>query len=115
MSGGYPTKIVQLLAGESQQHDRLFGGAAASYNEATADELVKTGPGVFYGVIITVALSAAALSIRDASSAGTGTVMMTIPASAPVGVTYVLPVGIEFNTGLFIDFAGTGTVIALYI
>lgn len=115
MSGGYPTKIVELLAGESQQHDRLLGGAAASYNEATADKLIKSGTGIFYGVVITAALSAAALSIRDSVSAGVGTVLMTIPASAAVGSTYVLPVGIIFNTGLFADFGGTGTVVVLAI
>src|SRR5687768_7633618 len=115
MSGGYPTKIVELLAGESQQHDRLLGGAASAYNEASADKLIKTGAGIFYGVVITTALGANPLAIRDSATAGAGTVLMTIPASAPVGSTYVLPVGIIFNTGLFVDFAGTGTVIVLAI
>lgn len=112
---GYPMRVVELLAGEHQQHDRFLGGAAAEYSVASADKLVKTGPGIFYGLLITTALGANPLSIRDSTSAGAGNILMTVPASAAVGNVYVLPVGIIFNTGLFLDFAGTGTVVALYI
>lgn len=116
-SGNTKVSVQTLLAGENQTFDRMFGGPLAQYEAATADELVKTGPGVYYGVVITTALSAHALEIRDATSAGSGTVIHTIPASAAVGNTYVLPVGVQFNTGLFVDFnaSGTGTVLALYI
>jgi hypothetical protein len=75
------------MAGEDQTLDRQFGGARASYNEATGDELIKTGAGVFYGITVTVALSAATVVIRDATSAGTGTVLCVIPASSAAGYT----------------------------
>lgn len=104
---------ASLDAGENQQFDRTFGGALANYENATASELIKTGAGVAYGYIVTTAMSAAATTIYDNTSAA-GTVLFVIPASTGVGV-YAFPVGVQFNTGLYASFAGTGTVNFLYI
>lgn len=89
---------------------------AVKYEQATADELIKTGAGVFYGVIVTAALSAAVVEIRDATSAGSGTVLVTIPASSAIGTKIDFGgMGVRFSTGLFADFAGTGTITVLYV
>ena len=87
----------------------------AKYEESTADELVKTGAGVFYGITVTAALSAATVVVRDAVAAGAGTVIAVVPASSAAG--YMLNfggVGVRFSTGLYVDFGGTGTVITAY-
>lgn len=102
-----------LSAGESQQFDRTFGGPLAQYSNKTASGSVKSGAGVAYGYIVTVAMSAAATTIYDNTSAA-GTVLFVIPASTAVGV-YQFPTGVQFNTGLYASFAGTGTVNFLYI
>ena len=102
-----------LAAGESQQFDRTFGGGLAQYSNKTASALIKTGAGVAYGYIVTVAMSAAATTVYDNPSAA-GTALFVIPASTAVGV-YQFPVGVQFNTGLYASFAGTGTVNFLYI
>ncbi len=103
---------ASLSAGESQQFDRTFGGSLAQYSNATANKLIKTGTGVAYGYIVTKDMSAAT-TIYDNTSAA-GTVLFVIPASTGVGV-YQFPVGVQFNTGLYASFAGTGTVNFLYI
>lgn len=88
---------------------------ACKYTNATADALIKTGKGVVYGIVVTGALSAATVDIRDAVAAGAGTVLFTIAASATVGTTILFPVGIQFNTGLYADFGGTGTINVLWL
>ena len=89
---------------------------AVKYEQATADELIKTGAGVFYGVIVTTALSAAVVEIRDATSAGGGTVIATLPASSAIGTKIDFGgMGVRFNTGLYAAFAGTGTITVLYV
>ena len=89
---------------------------AVKYEQATADELIKTGAGVFYGVVVTAALSAATVEIRDATSAGSGTVMVTIPASSAIGTKIDFGgMGVRFSTGLYADFGGTGTITVLYV
>jgi hypothetical protein len=93
--------------------DMLTG--ASDYSSNTADGLIKTGPGTFYGCEVTAALSAAAVEIRDSLTAGGGTVIATIPASSAVGYQKEFGGrGIKFTTGLYIDFGGTGTVVTLY-
>ena len=87
----------------------------STYVSATADTLAKSGPGVFYGLEVNVALSASTLTIRDSLTAGAGTVICTIPASSAIGYAKHIPGGVRFSTGLFIDFGGTGTVTAMYI
>lgn len=91
----------------------ITGGALPV--SVTEDTLVKTGAGVFYGVEVTTALSAATVVIRDSLTAGAGTVICTIPASSAIGYQkHFFGVGIEFETGLFADFGGTGTITLLY-
>lgn len=93
--------------------DMLTGGC--EYNSSSADALIKTGPGTFYGCEVTTVLSAATVVIRDSTTAGGGTVLATLPASSAVGYQKMFGGrGIKFTTGLYIDFGGTGTVTTLY-
>lgn len=52
------------------------------------------GPCIYYGHEVTVALSAAAINVRDSTAAGAGTIVDMIAASAAIGVSSMLPVGI---------------------
>lgn len=81
----------------------------------TADALVKTGKVIYRGFDITVVTAAGTIDIRDAASAGTGTVIDTIPAATAAGTRVEKQVGIICETGLYVDYNGaTGTVVVLY-
>lgn len=83
--------------------------------ELTADALVKTGPCVYYGYQVTTATAVANIQIRDATSAGSGTVVGTITSGTSVG-QYPTTTGIICETGLYCDFTAgaTGTVVLLF-
>lgn len=72
------------------------------------------GPCVYYGHLVTTALSAAAVNIRDAVAAGAGDIVDIIAASATAGTRNMLPVGVYCPTGVYADFGGTGTVTIFY-
>lgn len=109
-----PVADEAVHPGEDSTLDRTWGGGKCLYNNATADELIKTGAGVLYGYIVTVATAANVIELRDAVAAGAGTVLISIPASTAVGI-YALPAGVSFSTGLYADFTGTGTINVLYV
>ena len=91
------------------------GGIRAIGTVCTGDTLVYTGPCIVYGARVNVVIGASAIDLRDALSAGAGTVMLTIPALLAIGSgTDFGGVGCRFNTGLFVDFASTGTVTVLW-
>lgn len=103
-----PSTLDTLLAGESQQFNRMMGGAVASYSAKTATAVVSAVPSIAYGYIVTVAMSAAATTVYDNASAASGTVLFIIPASTAVG-QYLFPIGIIAANGIYASFAGTGT------
>lgn len=81
----------------------------------TADGQVGiAGPCVYYGYIVTTALSAAVCNVRDATAAGSGDIVDIIAASAAAGVKNLLANGVRCPNGVFADFAGTGTVTFFY-
>ncbi len=102
-------------SGALSQFNRLAAGSICNYTNCTADTLVKSGAGIVYGIIVTAALSAATVDIRDSTTAGAGTVLFTIPASAAVGTIIQFGTGIVVNSGIFADFNGTGTINVLYV
>jgi hypothetical protein len=111
-------KLDDLLAGELQAYNRLAAGPIASYGTpVTADALVKNGAGICYGVIITTATAVAQIDIRDATSAGAGTVICTIPSGTAVGQSFLFNVGVICTTGIYIDYAAgaTGTLVPIYV
>jgi len=76
----------------------------------TADQLVKTGPGVLHSIIVNGLTTDGLVTIRDAVAAGAGTIIGILnlattgsKAIAPVTLNY----DIKFSTGLFIDYDAT--------
>ena len=81
----------------------------------TADgQAGPAGPCIYYGYIVTTALSAAVINVRDAVAAGAGDIVDIIAASAAAGVKNLLTVGVYCENGVFVDFLGTGTVTVFY-
>jgi hypothetical protein len=74
----------------------------------SATGAVKAAPGRLASILVTTALSAAAITIYDNASAASGTVLAVIPASSLVGFRVVVDLP-AFN-GIYASFAGTGTV-----
>lgn len=99
-----------LLSGELQTINRLAGGAICSYNYVTADALVKTGQGIFYGVFCVSAGTMAA--VYDNTSAS-GNLLL----ASQVGVAntfYGPPAGVLTTTGIYADWT-SGTWLVLYV
>jgi hypothetical protein len=89
-----------------------FFVSPASTASLTATGAVKAAPGRLASVLVTTALSAAAVTIYDNASAASGTVLAVIPASSAVGFRVVVDLP-AFN-GIYASFAGTGTVVFGY-
>lgn len=101
--------------GEDSTFDRTWGGALAKKVSLTADGQVGVaGPCIYYGYLVTTALSAAVINVRDATAAGAGDIVDTIAASAAAGTKERSALGIYCPTGVYADFAGTGTVTFFY-
>lgn len=101
--------------GMDSTFDRTWGGGMAKTVSLSADGQVGiAGPCIYYGYLVTTALSAATINVRDATGAGSGTIVDIIAASAAAGVQNRLPVGIYCSTGCYADFNGTGTVTFFY-
>lgn len=75
---------------------------------ASGDLKKQGSTGKLYGFNVIVALSAAAVNLRDGGDAGT--IRAVIPASSAIGYTINFDDGIVFNDGIYVDFDGTGTV-----
>lgn len=90
--------------------------AKANHSAAiTADALVKTGLTTYRGFTVTVVTAGGTIDIRDATSAGTGVIIDTIPAATPAGTRIEKLVGIVCETGIFVDYNGaTGTLVVAY-
>lgn len=91
--------------------------ASAVHSSAiTADTLVKTGQAKYRGYTITVVTAGGAIDIRDATSAGTGTIVDTIPAGTAAGTKVEKMIGGNCETGIYVDYAGgaTGTLVVWY-
>lgn len=101
--------------GHDATFDRTWGGPLTKKVSKTADSQIGVaGPCVYYGYLVTTALSAAAVNVRDATSAGTGDIIDIIAASAAIGAQNRLPAGVYCPTGVYADFGGTGTVTFFY-
>ena len=106
---------VSSSAGSDVTFDRSWGGGMAKTVSLSADGQVGVaGPCIYYGYLVTTALSAAVCNVLDATAAGTGTIVDIIAASAAAGVQNRLATGIYCANGCYADFAGTGTVTFFY-
>jgi hypothetical protein len=103
--------------GEDGLLDRTWGGGLA-YASAliTGDTLIYTGANAIAGYCVHVATATAAIELRDATSAGSGTVRVTIPAGKAIG-EYLFPQAINCDTGIYADYAAsaTGTISILRV
>lgn len=114
-SGALHVLNVAVEPGQDSNFDRTWGGGLAKAVSLTADGQVgSAGPCIYYGHVVTTALSAAVVNVRDATAAGSGTILDIIAASAAEGVKNLPPVGIYCANGCYADFAGTGTVTFFY-
>lgn len=101
--------------GEDATFDRTWGGSMAKKVSLNADgQIGIAGPCIYYGYLVTTALSAAACNVRDSVSAGAGDIVDIIAASAAVGVQNRLATGVYCPNGVYADFGGTGTVTFFY-
>ncbi|SRR6266581_2701491 len=80
----------------------------ASTASVSATGAVKAAPGRLACILVTTALSGAAVTIYDNASAASGTVLAVIPASSAVGFRVV--VDLPAFAGIYASFGGTGTV-----
>jgi hypothetical protein len=83
------------------------------YLNGTTSQAVKSAAGSFHGFVVNSHTSGT-LKFWD-NTAGSGTVLLnTITLAAGPGV-YTLPMGVSFNTGLFVTVGGTIDYTILYI
>lgn len=76
----------------------------------TADQLIKTGPGVLHRIVLNGFTTIGDITIRDAIAAGGGTVIAILHLNTATSVSIqpmTLDYDIKFYTGLFIDYDGT--------
>lgn len=115
VGGALNVNVQPTTPGMDVTFDRTWGGGMAKTISLSADGQVGVaGPCIYYGYLVTTALSAAVCNVRDATAAGTGTIVDIIAASAAAGVQNRLATGIYCANGCFADFAGTGTVTFFY-
>lgn len=86
----------------------------AAYKQLTASGQItpKGSVAKLVGYEVVVALSAAAVNIREGSA--TGAILMVIPASSALGTRANLSDPIAVIDGLYAEFGGTGTVNFLF-
>lgn len=79
----------------------------AAVDAANDSTTVVNGPCIFYGAVVTTALSAHALPIQDNTTA-----VAAFAASAAVGTTINIQSGVKCNTSLVVDpnDAATGNI-----
>lgn len=114
-SGAQYVADMAVHPGEDSTFDRTWGGAKASGKTALTGSgaVGASGARQYYGYIVTTALSAAAITIYDNTSAA-GTVIDVIAASTAAGTRGVLACPVPCTNGIYASFAGTGTVVFLY-
>lgn len=83
------------------------------YLNGTTSQLVKTGAGTIYGILINSNTSGTFKLWDNTSAAGTVIVNTFTPTTA-TSQTYIFPNGVSFNTGLFITVTGTIDYTVLY-
>ena len=88
---------------------------SVKYLSTSATATAASGRASYYGYVVTVVTAVAALQIRDSLTAGTGTVIDTIPIGTAIGSVRTFPFPISCNLGLTFDLnGGTGGITLLY-
>lgn len=95
---GSPIKLVAMA-------DKSGNPEQRGYLNGTTSQSVKNGPGTLYGFTVNSHTNGT-LKFWD-NTAGSGTIMInTITLAAGPGF-YMIPDGVDFNTGLFVTVGGT--------
>ena len=79
-----------------------------SYHHSTADETVKTGPGVLYSVHLAAGTGALATATVYDNTAASGTVIARLAAVADGNDRWEAPGGASFGAGIHVDLTGAG-------
>ncbi len=103
------------LAGEDLANDVLKTENRNSYNNATADALIKTGVGLLHSITFScndAAPTAGTIDVYDnTTNSGSKIFSWTLTTAVFSPVTIILDVA--FTTGLYIDFTTTADVNAV--
>lgn len=113
LSSNVRTTLGTLLSGEDQTNNVLRVEFQFSRSVVTTDTLVKTGAGFIHRIVCwgsDAAATAGDIAVRDATSAGAGTIILDrlIPAAALTPANDEL--NVPFTTGLYIDYTTTADV-----
>ena len=105
--------LATLISGEDQTNNVLRVEFQFSRSVVTTDTLVKTGAGFIHRIVCwgsDAAATAGDIAVRDATSAGAGTIILDrlIPAAALTPANDEL--NVPFTTGLYIDYTTTADV-----
>jgi hypothetical protein len=85
----------------------------SKYLNGTTSQLVKTGAGTLYGVLVN-SNTAGTFKLWDQTSAATPVLVNTFTPTTATSQSYIFPNGVSFNTGLFITVSGTIDYTVLY-
>ena len=106
--------LGSLLAGEDQTNDVLKTEQQFSYCAGiVADGSCKASAGFLHTVTCAsddAAATAGSVAIRDATSAGTGTIIQNINFAAAFFPPVTMTFDVVFSTGLYLDFTTTADV-----
>lgn len=86
---------------------------AVKYLNGTTSQLVKTGAGIYYGIIVSSHTSGT-MKLWDNTSAAGAVLVNTVTFAAGDVAPRIIPMGISFGTGLFITIGGTIDYTILY-
>jgi len=120
-SNDYPLNVnssgqveLTLLAGEDQTNDVIKVEQQNSYCAGiVADGSCKASAGFLHTITCAgddAAATAGSLAIRDATSAGTGTIIQNVNFAAAYFAPVTMTFDVTFATGLYLDFTTTGDV-----
>ena len=79
---------------------------AVKYTNGTTSQAIRSVPGTFYGVIVN-SNTAGTFKIWDNTSATGNVILNTFTPTTGTSTKIDLPIGVSFNTGLFITVTGT--------
>lgn len=95
---GSPIKLVAMADKNGNPEQR-------GYLNGTSSQAVKSGPGTFYGFVVNSHASGT-LKFWD-NTAGSTTVLLNTITFAAGPSLWIIPDGVDFNTGLFVTVGAT--------
>ena len=106
--------LATLISGEDQTNNVLRVEQQFSYcADKTADASCKASAGFVHSISCAgtdAAATAGDVALRDATSAGTGTIVKQIAFAAAFQQPFTLMINAPFSTGIYLDFTTTADV-----